>query len=79
MLNTTYYWRVDSTIGGNIVTGPTWRFTTITGEAGNVSPADGHQKVSPGRINLRWIVLMRTHHLQTELIMMFISPLTKVK
>lgn len=37
----TYYWRVDSTIGGNVIAGQVWSFTTANSVPNTPSPAMG--------------------------------------
>jgi hypothetical protein len=45
--NTTYYWRIDECISGNVTTkGNVWKFTTGPGQATIVSPANGATGVS---------------------------------
>ncbi|UCF44029.1 MAG: hypothetical protein JSV99_03680 [Planctomycetota bacterium] len=53
-LNTTYYWDINSTVGGSPLAGPLWSFTTETGKPFDPSPADGEQDVPPGTVNLQW-------------------------
>lgn len=38
--NTTYYWRIDSVNGSNVVTGNVWSFTTAQAKATNPTPAN---------------------------------------
>lgn len=53
-LGTTYYWDVNTTVGGNIIPGRTWKFTTETGEAYDPTPADGQEDVNVGATDLKW-------------------------
>jgi hypothetical protein len=39
--NVTYYWRVDSTIGGVVIAGPVWSFVTANSVPNSPSPAVG--------------------------------------
>ena len=54
-IDTDYYWRVNSTVGGNPVVGPNWVFTTEVGKALNPSPANAQERVAVGRVNLTWV------------------------
>ena len=49
-INTTYYWKVNA----NVVAGPDWHFTTITGKAADPTPKDEKQGVNFGRVELAW-------------------------
>lgn len=53
-LSTTYYWVVDSNVGGSPLEGPVWSFTTETGKPFDPSPADGEENVPLGIVTLQW-------------------------
>lgn len=52
-LNTTYYWAVDTNIGG-IIKGSIWKFTTEDGKAYNPVPDTGTENIPVGSVNLKW-------------------------
>jgi len=52
--NSTYYWVVDTNVNGTMIQGPLWSFTTETGKAINVYPADGAEDIAISEANLYW-------------------------
>ena len=52
--NSTYYWVVDTNVNGTMIQGPLWSFTTETGKAINVYPADGEEDIAISEANLYW-------------------------
>ncbi|MEN6383652.1 MAG: LamG domain-containing protein [Phycisphaerales bacterium] len=54
VLNSQYYWRVDTTTPGGLVTGPVWAFTAESGKALTPRPADGAEDISVTDVNLVW-------------------------
>ncbi|MGA2916837.1 MAG: LamG domain-containing protein [Sedimentisphaerales bacterium] len=53
-LGTTYYWDVNATVGGNMIQGPVWKFTTEDGKAYNPTPTNSQQDVNFGIVDLKW-------------------------
>jgi len=53
-LNTMYYWYVKSTIGGVDSNGPLWSFTSETGKAINLNPADGAEDINENFVDVNW-------------------------
>lgn len=53
-LGATYYWDINTTVGGIVYQGPVWKFTVEDGKAYNPIPTDGQQDVNYGYVNLQW-------------------------
>jgi hypothetical protein len=53
----TYYWRIDDIeVGGAVITGRVWSFTSATPLASQPQPADGAKWVDPTAVTLSWLI-----------------------